>query len=129
LVLRKRSKSHKSYTRGIFIDMVILQLNPIIPVSSFELSSVELAEAIKHMFDRQIDMVKEQSGRVSKQVLQVLATSRSLTNKQDQLAVNWLCKNGFALWMKTSSWAQSGEVTRTQTKELCLSPEWTKLHT
>jgi hypothetical protein len=69
-------------------------------------SSVEPAEAIKNMLDRQIDLVKERSGRVAKYVLHVLAVGRTLTSQQDKLALNWLCKEGYELWKSTSKWPE-----------------------
>jgi hypothetical protein len=43
---------------------------------------------------------------VAKYVLQVLSVGRSLTNQQDKLALNWLCKEGYELWKDTYKWPQ-----------------------
>jgi hypothetical protein len=65
---------------------------------------VEPAEAIKNMLGRQADLVKERSDQVAKYKLKVLSEGRSLTNHQDQLALNWLCMEGYELWKNTYKW-------------------------
>jgi hypothetical protein len=72
---------------------------------------VEPAEAIKNMIGRQNDLVKERSEQVAKYKLQVLSSGRSLTNRQDQLALNWLCMEGYELWKNTYKWPQYKIVT------------------
>jgi hypothetical protein len=67
---------------------------------------VEPAEAIKNMLQRHSDMTKERSNRVARYVLEVLSLGRTLTVQQDKFALNWLCKEGFTLWQKTSKWSQ-----------------------
>lgn len=60
-------------------------------------SSVEPAEAMKNMIDRQTDKTKERSERLIRYSLEILSLAHTLQDDNDKIALEWLCKEGFLL--------------------------------